>query len=54
MKLNVKRVKNVAPNKNFAKKIVAVVISVVVMIVSFVAINKAAEDTRNTVAVVRV
>lgn len=54
MKLNVKAVKNVAPNKNLTKKIVAVGISVIVMIGSYVAIESAAADTKNTVGVVRV
>lgn len=54
MKLNVKSVKNVTPNKNMIKKVIAVVLSVAVIVGSYIAINKAAEDTRNTVAVVRV
>lgn len=54
MKLNVKSVKNVTPNKNMIKKVIAVVLSIVVIVGSYIAINKAAEDTRNTVAVVRV
>lgn len=54
MKLNVKSVKNVTPNKNMIKKVIAVVLSIAVIVGSYIAINKAAEDTRNTVAVVRV
>lgn len=54
MKLNVKSVKTVAPNKNMIKKVVAIVISLMVIIISYVTINKAAEDTKNTVPVVRV
>lgn len=54
MKLNVKSVKNVAPNKNMIKKVTAVVISIIVIIVSYISITKAAEDTRNTVAVIRI
>lgn len=54
MKLNVKSVKNVAPNKNMIKKVIAVTISIIVIIVSYISITKAAEDTRNTVAVVRI
>lgn len=54
MKLNVKAVKNVAPNKNLAKKITAIVMSVCVMIGSYIAIESAAADTKNTVGVVRV
>lgn len=54
MKLNVKRVKNVTPNKNFAKKVVAIIISIMVIIISYATINKASEDTRNTVDVVKI
>lgn len=54
MKLNVKSVKNVAPNKNLIKKITALVISIIVIIGSYVTINNASADTRNTVGVVRV
>ncbi len=54
MKLNVKAVKNVAPNKNLTKKVVAVGASIIVMIGSYVAIESAAADTKNTVGVVRV
>ncbi len=54
MKLNVKSVKTVAPNKNLVKKIIAVVISVLVIIISYITVNNVAADTRNTIAVVRV
>lgn len=54
MKINVKGVKNVVPNKNLAKKVFAILMSIGVIIGSYIAITKASEDAVNTIAVVRV
>ena len=54
MKVNVKSVKNVAPNKNLTKKIVAIIVSLCVVIGSYITIENAAADTKNTIEVIRV
>lgn len=54
MKLNVKSVKHVAPNKNMFKKIGAVIASILVIIGSYIVIERAVEDTKNTVEVIKV
>ena len=54
MKLNVKSVKDIAPNKNLAKKVMAIVLSLIAIVVSYNAIDKASKDANNTVTVVSV
>ncbi len=54
MKLNIKSVKDIAPNKNLARKIMAITLSMVVIIVSYIVIDKASKDAKNTVTVVSV
>ena len=54
MKVNVRTLKNVSPNKNMFKKVAAVVASIVVIIGSYIVIENTVEDTKNTVSVIKV
>lgn len=54
MKLNINRVKRVQPNKNFVKKMIAVIVSILVLIVSYVIINNSTKEIKNTVSVIRI
>ena len=54
MKLNVKSVKDISPNKNLTRKIMAIVLSLIVIIISYIVIDNASKDASNTVTVVSV
>lgn len=54
MNLNINKVKQVQPNKNFAKKIIAITISILVLILSYNIINKSTKEVQDTVSVVRI
>ncbi len=54
MKLNINRVKKVQPNKNFVKKTIAVSISILVLIISYMIINNSTKEINNTVSVIKI
>lgn len=54
MKLSMKEVKNVKPNKSLYGKIIAIIISVLVVAGSFIIINKADQAARETISVIRI
>lgn len=54
MDVNLKTVKNVTPNKNLFKKITAIMVSVLVMVGSFMVITNANKAAKDTVSVLRV
>lgn len=54
MKLNINSVKRVQPNKNFVKKTIAVSISILVLLLSYIIINNSTKEIKNTVSVIRI
>ncbi|MEK4854750.1 hypothetical protein NST04_33280 [Paenibacillus sp. FSL H7-0756] len=51
--MDIRGVKNVAPNRNLLKRIVAVLFSLIVIVVSYIVITNASQDARDTVEVLR-
>ncbi|ETT30104.1 MULTISPECIES: hypothetical protein [unclassified Paenibacillus] len=51
--MDIRSVKNVAPNRNLLKRIVAVLFSLTVIVVSYIVITNASQDARDTVEVLR-
>lgn len=52
--MDLRTVKNVAPNRHLFKKIIALLFSLTVIVVSFVVITNANKDAKNTVDVLRI
>ncbi|QNU67802.1 flagellar biosynthesis protein FlgA [Ruminiclostridium herbifermentans] len=52
--MDLSSVKSVTPNKHLFKKIIAVMLSLVVIVVSFIIIDNSNKDSRETIEVVRV
>lgn len=52
--MNTKSVKSVSPNNKFLKKFLAVVLSIMVFIVSFIIITNSNNAAKDTIDVVRV
>ncbi|GGG05781.1 hypothetical protein GCM10010912_58050 [Paenibacillus albidus] len=51
--MDIRSVKNVAPNRNLFKKIAAVLFSLTVIVISYIIISNASKDARDTVEVLR-
>ena len=54
MKIDIKSIKNVVPNKNLIKKILALIISIAVIIISYIILDSINQEAKDTVSVLRV
>jgi len=52
--MDLSQIKNVSPNRHLAKKIVSLLVSIIVMVVSFIVISEANKEASDTVEVLRV